>query len=131
MFSRDSNKPNKPSSSSSVIGTEMQINGNIKCSGSLVLKGIVKGNVECDNISIASEGKLKGNIQALQSSIGGNFEGDVFADSLSIESTAKIKGNLHYNNLKAQPGASLEVELIRGLDDVKKNQTKPKKKKGK
>ena len=73
MFSRDSNKPNNPSSSSSVIGTEMQINGNIKCSGSLVLKGIVKGNVECDNISIASEGRLKGNIQALQSSIGGNF----------------------------------------------------------
>ena len=50
MFSRDSDKPIKTtSSSSSVIGTEMQINGNIKCSGYLVLKGKVKGNVECDH----------------------------------------------------------------------------------
>tara|TARA_B100000900_G_C20141298_1_gene538086 strand:- start:115 stop:516 length:402 start_codon:yes stop_codon:yes gene_type:complete len=131
MFSRDSDKPTKTSSSSSVIGTEMQINGSIKCSGSLVLKGKVKGNVECDNINISSEGNLKGNIKALQSSIGGNFEGDVFADSLSIESTANIKGKLHYNNLKAQPGANLEVELIRGLDNNKTNQTKTKQKRGK
>ena len=87
--------------------------------------------MECDHINISSEGNLKGNIKALQSSIGGNFEGDVFADSLSIESTANIKGKLHYNNLKAQPGANLEVELIRGLDNNKTNQTKPKQKRGK
>ena len=131
MFSRDSDKPIKTSSSSSsVIGTEMQINGNIKCSGNLVLKGKVKGNVECDHINISSEGNLKGNIKALQSSIGGNFEGDVFADTLSIESTANIKGKLHYNNLKAQPGANLEVELIRGLDNPTKNQVKTRSKKG-
>lgn len=132
MFSRDSDKPIKTtSSSSSVIGTEMQINGNIKCSGNLVLKGKVKGNVECDHINISSEGNLKGNIKALQSSIGGNFEGDVFADTLSIESTANIKGKLHYNNLKAQPGANLEVELIKGLDNPTKNQVKTRSKKGK
>ncbi len=132
MFSRDSDKPPKTTStSSSVIGTEMQINGNIKCSGNLVLRGKVKGNVECDHINIASEGNLKGNIKALQSSIGGNFVGDVFADTLSIESTANIKGKLHYNNLKAQPGANLEVELIRGLDKPTKNQEKTKSKRGK
>ena len=43
MFSRDSDKHNKTITSSSVIGVEMQINGNIKCSGNLVLKGKVKG----------------------------------------------------------------------------------------
>ncbi len=131
MFSRDSDKPAKNSTSNSVIGTEMQINGNIKCSGNLTVKGKVKGNVECDNINISAEGNLRGNIKALQSSIGGNFEGDVFADSLSIESTANIKGNLHYNNLKAQPGASLEVQFIRGLDNIKKPQVKTKQRKGK
>ena len=107
MFSRDSDKTTKISTSSSVIGVEMQINGNIKCSGNLVLKGKVKGNIECDHISISSEGFLKGNIKSLNTTIGGDFEGDVFADTLAIESTAKIKGNLHYNNLKAQGGQTL------------------------
>ena len=128
MFSRDSDKSTKVTSSSSVIGVEMQINGNIKCSGNLVLRGKVKGNIECDHISISSEGFLKGNIKSLNTTIGGDFEGNVFADTLAIESTAKIKGNLHYNNLKAQGGATLDVQLIKGLDnETKEKSTKQKK----
>ena len=112
MFSRDSSsKPIESNSDASVIGTEMQINGNIKCNGNLVLRGNVKGNIECENMSISSEGNLKGNIKAFECIIGGNFEGDVFADSLAIESDANIKGNMYYNNLRAQPGAKLEVQL--------------------
>ena len=121
MFSRDTDKIQRSTTSSSVIGVEMQINGNIKCSGNLVLKGKVRGNIECDHINIASEGDLKGNIKSLNSTIGGNFIGDVFADSLAIESTASIKGNLYYNNLKAQPGAKLDVQLIKGLEKKEKN----------
>ena len=128
MFSRDSDKSTKATSSSSVIGVEMQINGNIKCSGNLVLKGKVKGNIECDHISISSEGFLKGNIKSLNTTIGGDFEGNVFADTLAIESTAKIKGNLHYNNLKAQGGATLDVELIKGLDNENKEKSTKQKK---
>ena len=116
MFSRDTDKIQRTTPSSSVIGVEMQINGNIKCSGNLVLKGKVRGNIECDHISISSEGDLKGNIKSLYSTIGGNFIGDVFADTLAIESTASIKGNLYYNNLKAQPGAKLDVQLIKGFE---------------
>ena len=69
MFSRDSNNNNNETKSSirnsdaSVIGTEMQINGNIKCQGSLVLKGTVKGNIECDEISVTGEGVLKGSVK--------------------------------------------------------------------
>ena len=129
MFSRDSNKPTKVSNSSSVIGTEMQISGNIKCQGSLVLKGKVKGNIECENMSISAEGNLKGNIKAFECIIGGNFEGDVFADSLAIESAANIKGNMYYNNLRAQPGARLEVQFFRGLEKEKKNTLDKEKKK--
>ena len=106
----------------------MQISGNIKCSGNLVLRGKVKGNIECDNISISSEGELKGNIKSLYCTIGGNFVGDVFADTLAIESTASIRGNLYYNNLKAQPGAKLDVQLIKGLDKKEKSSTSKKSK---
>ena len=124
MFSRDSDKKEKPSSSSSVIGTEMHINGNIKCQGNLVIKGQVKGNIVCENVSISSEGKLKGNIKSQQSVIGGFFEGDVFSESLAIESSANIKGNLYYNKLQAQPGANLDVQLIMGLEKEKKEVAK-------
>ena len=123
MFSRDSDKKERSSISSSVIGTEMQINGNIKCQGHLVLKGKVKGNIECENLNIASEGHLRGNIKSLQSVIGGNFQGDVVSESLEIESSANIKGNLYYNNLEAEPGAKLDVQFVMGLEKDKKVKT--------
>ena len=129
MFSRDTDKIQRTQTSNSVIGVEMQINGNIKCSGNLVLKGKVKGNIECDHINISSEGDLKGNIKSLNSTIGGKFVGDVFADTLAIESTASIRGNLYYNNLKAQPGAKLDVQLIKGLEKKEKSLSSKKPKK--
>ncbi len=116
MFSRDSDKVSKTSTSSSVIGTEMQINGNIKCSGKLVLKGMVKGNIECEHVHISAEGTQTGNIKAIECIIGGNFTGDVVADSLAFESNANIKGNMYYNSLSARPGSNLEIHLFRGLE---------------
>ena len=136
MFSRDSDKKERSYTSSSVIGTEMQINGNIKCQGHLVLKGKVKGNIECENLNISSEGNLRGNIKSHQSVIGGNFVGDVFSENLAIESSANIKGNLYYNSLEAEPGAKLDVQFIMGLEKEKnvknnsKNSAKVSKKKG-
>ena len=126
MFSRNPDKiSKKTSTSSSVIGTEMQINGNIKCQGSLVLKGTVKGNIECDEISVTNEGVLKGSVKAQDTIISGKFEGNIYSDSISIESTAKIKGGIHYNKFQAEPGAKLEVDLNVGLE---KNNVKPVKK---
>ena len=122
MFSRDSNNNNNGTKSSirnsdaSVIGTEMQINGNIKCQGSLVLKGTVKGNIECDEISVTDEGVLKGSVKAQDTVISGKFEGEIYSDSISIESTANIKGGIHYNKFQAEPGAKLEIELNVGLE---------------
>ena len=90
MFSKD-DKESFKSSDSSVIGTEMQINGNIKCQGSLVIKGTVKGNIECDEIRLSSEGVLKGSIKSKDSEISGKFEGNIFSDTIAIGSTASIK----------------------------------------
>ena len=94
----------------------MQINGNIKCSGKLVLKGTVKGNIECEHVHISSEGTQTGNIKAIECIIGGNFTGDVVAESLAFESNANIKGNMYYNSLSARPGSNLEIHLFRGLE---------------
>ena len=121
MFSKDSNsKISENTSDASVIGTEMQINGNIKCQGTLILKGTVKGNIECDELSVSSEGVLKGTVKAQDSSISGKFEGEIFSDTISIESTANIKGDIYYNNFQAEPGAKLQIELNIGLEKIKK-----------
>ena len=119
MFSKD-DKESFKSSDSSVIGTEMQINGNIKCQGSLVIKGTVKGNIECDEIRLSSEGVLKGSIKSKDSEISGKFEGNIFSDTIAIGSTASIKGGINYNRMQAEPGAKLEVDFLLGLEEKTK-----------
>ena len=119
MFSKD-DKESFKSSDSSVIGTEMQINGNIKCQGSLVIKGTVKGNIECDEIRLSSEGVLKGSIKSKDSVISGKFEGNIFSDTIAIGSTASIKGGINYNRMQAEPGAKLEVDFLLGLEEKTK-----------
>ena len=125
MFSRESSsKEPVERSNASVIGSEMQINGNIKCQGSLILMGSVKGNIECDEINVYPEGVLKGTVKASDSVISGKFEGEIFSDSISIESTANIKGGIYYNTFKSEPGAKLEIELTLGLEKNKTTSTK-------
>ena len=100
------------------IGDEDKINNSIHDEPGINILEFI--DIECDDINISSEGNLKGNIKAIESFIDGSFEGDVFAESLGIGASANIKGNLYYNNLKAQPGAKLDVQLIIGLEKDKK-----------
>ena len=77
MFSRDSDKTNKVSTSSSVIGVEMQINGNIKCCGNLVLKGKVKGKIKGKSIRLDS---------------GAIVDAEITYEILAIEDGSSING---------------------------------------
>ena len=80
----------------------------------------VKGNIECDEIRLSSEGVLKGSIKSKDSEISGKFEGNIFSDTIAIGSTASIKGGINYNRMQAEPGAKLEVDFLLGLEEKTK-----------
>ena len=65
-------------SPSSILGPELEIHGDVKVSGSLLLYGKVFGNIHSNgSVRTADGSEVKGNISANEAIIGGKVDGDV------------------------------------------------------
>ena len=76
------------------------VTGNMKVSGKLVIgqQGIIDGEVECKNASIA--GTLRGTLKVAQ--------------SMSLSASADIQGNVQTEKLSVEPGASINGAVTMG-----------------
>ena len=112
------------------LAKDIKIHGSIEAKDYIEFSGHITGTIKSSTINLKPSSYVKGTITGDTVTIEGELDGDIQAKDLYIKSTAKIKGNLHYNNLKAQGGASLDVQLIKGLDDeIKEKPSKQKKSK--
>jgi cytoskeletal protein CcmA (bactofilin family) len=100
------------SEEATVISKGVKIEGKLSCSGSIRLDGEVKGDISSQSAVIIGEnGKVNGQINAENITIGGkvtgtvrakeklvldakaNLQGDIFSKILSVESGAVFNGN--------------------------------------
>lgn len=101
-----------------MIGTSSEINGDIKFSGLLWVKGKVNGNVIAEDgsgahLSLDKGGKIVGDISVPDLYIDGEVEGDVYAtEHVELANNAQIKGNVYYNLLEMAMGASINGNLV-------------------
>ena len=93
---------------SSIIGSDLSINGDISIKGNLLIYGKVDGNIICDGILTMSKNSLvKGDIKTLSADISGTVEGNLEAkEKVSLSSTSILSGNLLASILVIEDGAS-------------------------
>ena len=78
---------------SSIIGPEMEIDGNVSVNGDLLIYGTINGDVKSDgDIISANNSKVNGNIESKNASISGMVQGN-----LIIESKVTLKKEAHLN----------------------------------
>ena len=82
------------------IRIDGSLNGNLKCSGKVILgpKGSIKGEIQCENAVI--EGSIDGILKV--------------NDHLQVMQTAKIIGEISTNKLTVQSGAVFNVKCDMG-----------------
>ena len=97
--------------SNSIISSDVVIEGNIMGKGAIRIEGNVNGNVQFDDVHIASSGVVKGDINAKNFINEGHFNGTATAEetklkvnshntiklttkSLSVEMSAEVKGKI-------------------------------------
>ena len=82
------------------IRVDGSVKGNMKVSGKLVIgqQGVIDGEVECKNASIA--GTLRGTLKVAQ--------------SMSLSASADIQGNVQTEKLSVEPGASINGSVSMG-----------------
>ena len=67
---------------SSIIGPEMEIDGNVSVNGDLLIYGTINGDVKSDgDIISANNSKVNGNIESKNASISGMVQGNLIIES--------------------------------------------------
>ena len=105
MFQSDKNN-----NMSSILGPEIEVNGDLKIKGDILIYGTVLGDVECKGKVHTAKGSLiKGNVNSNSAYINGKIEGDlVVQDKVVLAKFSQLKGNLVSSTLTIEEGARFD-----------------------
>ena len=98
----------------SQVGETMQLEGDLRSSGSIDIAGLVNGNVFVSEIIISETGSVRGLVEASNIEINGHVEGKISADAVIVGKSAVIKGDVFFKNtLKTEEGADIDGYIKR------------------
>jgi cytoskeletal protein CcmA (bactofilin family) len=101
----------KPESkTSSILGPELEIHGDVKVSGSLLIYGKVFGSIQSSGaVRTANGSEVNGNITAKEAAIGGKVDGDLDVEKkVTLGDTSFLTGNLKAAILTIEEGAKFD-----------------------
>ena len=96
------------------VGETLQLEGDLRSSGSVDVAGLINGNVFVSDINIKESGSVRGTIEAANVDVNGHVEGKISADSIIVGKSAVIKGDIFFKNtLKTEEGADIDGYIKR------------------
>ena len=111
---RTTEKENLNHSGRSHIGETLQLEGDLRSSGSVDIAGLVTGNVFVSETVITETGSVRGQLEATSIEINGHVEGKISADTVIVGWSAVIKGDIFFKNtLKTEEGADIDGYIKR------------------
>lgn len=105
---------------SSVIGSDMAVDGNIRAKEAVRVEGKVTGDVESEGVLIISAGgSVKGNVKGSSIIIGGSLEGDLSSGGRTeVASTGKVIGNIRTKSLIVDENAVFQGQCIMNAEGL-------------
>ena len=98
----------------SYIGETMQLEGDLRTSGSIDVAGLINGNIFVSEMTVAETGSIRGSIEATAVEINGHIAGKISADTVIVGKTAVVKGDIFFKNtLKTEEGADIDGYIKR------------------
>ena len=105
----------------SFVGETLQLEGDLRTSGSLDIAGLIKGNVYVSEVTVTETGSVRGSVEASKIEINGHIQGKIIADTIVIGRSAVIKGDVFFKNtLKTEEGADIDG-YIKRINNGKEN----------
>ena len=98
----------------SYIGETLQLEGDLRSSGSVDIAGLVNGSIFVSEMTVAESGSVRGTLEATSMEINGHVEGKITSDSVIIGKNAVIKGDVFFRKtLKTEEGADIDGYIKR------------------
>jgi len=115
---------------SSILSPEVEITGDVKVSGSILIYGKIFGKLESKGTVRTAKGSyVKGNIIAKDAQVSGKVDGDlVVNDKVTLGNSAYLTGNLNAKVLVIEEGAQFDgvVNMVKNPNDLKTPPESPK-----
>jgi len=103
------------------VGETLQLEGDLRSSGSVDVAGLINGNVFVSDMVVTETGSLRGSLEATNVEINGHVEGKITADVVIVGKNAVIKGDIFFKNtLKTEEGADIDG-YIKRINNGKSN----------
>lgn len=105
---------------SSVIGSDMVVEGDIRAKEAVRVEGKVTGDVETEGaLIISAGGAVKGNVKGSSIIIGGSVEGDLTSGGRTeVASTGKVIGNIRTKSLIVDENAVFQGQCIMNAESL-------------
>ena len=98
----------------SYVGETLQLEGDLRSSGSVDIAGLINGNVFVSEMTVRETGSIRGSLEASSAEINGHIEGKIIADTVVIGKNAVIKGDIFFKNtLRTEEGADIDGYIKR------------------
>ena len=96
------------------VGETLQIEGDVRSSGSMDVSGLINGNVYVSEMTVNETGSVRGTLEATSVEVNGHVEGKISADTVIIGKNAVIKGDIFFKStLKTEEGADIDGYIKR------------------
>ena len=101
---------NSDSKINSIIGPEVEVDGDVRVVGSILIYGKINGGVKATGSVRTAKGScIKGNIESKDANISGKIDGDLKVENKTIlEKNCDLKGNLTTGIVIIEEGANFD-----------------------
>ncbi len=106
----------------SVIGSGMEIIGDIKCDGTVRVEGKVEGSIRATkSVVVGKGGTVSGDIETQDVVVAGTVTGTVTgASRVELQETCQIEGDIRSRRVKLDEGGRVDGRLHMGSDATAK-----------
>lgn len=105
---------------SSVIGADMEIEGNVRAREAIRIEGAVKGDVSSEGtLVVSSTGRVNGTVKGSNIMVAGTIEGDMYSDGrIEVAATGKIFGNIRTKSLIVDENAVFQGQCTMNMEEA-------------
>lgn len=114
-----------PSSTFSVIGSDVAIKGDISASADLHVDGTIEGDIACAALVQGEASTIIGSIEAQSARLAGKVTGSIRARELVVLRSARIEGDVHYDALTIEQGAHVDGRFAHNAATHSRSATTP------
>lgn len=98
----------------SILSQGAEFEGDMLCTGKIIINGIIKGTLKGEHITIGEQGVVYAETSAQSLTVAGRFEGNLkTSNSLTVLSSGYCDGDVTCHDLVVEPGGVLNGRVKR------------------